>query len=226
MIREQIHLVHVKDAAVRRCQKTWLERLLARTQGPLDIEGSRKPVCARPHRQLHEPHRTPLPGRALRMWPRRAPGAEGLRIAGIRAADDHFYGWQEPRERPHGSGLRGPFLAAHQNTADLGRYGVEEQGELELLLADYGGEGVRRVHAKPSSNKPSFSRYAALRASRSSGSGSDQRPRSAASRRRSEIARRAQGFDSCMKSRTPSSRTYLRATSRYIQSSTTPAVAS
>src|SRR5215211_802045 len=158
MIREQVHLVHVQDAPVRRREKTRLERLLTLRESSLDVQSPREPVRARPHWQLHEPHRTPLPGRALQVRSCRTLGVRALGVRGVRATGDDLYGRQELREPPHGGGLRGPLLAAYQHAPDLRGDSVQEQCELGILLVRYGGEGVRGVQVASSSSISSFSR--------------------------------------------------------------------
>src|SRR5690606_27020308 len=81
------------------------------------------------------------------------------------------------------------------------------------------------THAS-SSRSPSTSRYTFWSWARVSASGSAQRPRSAASCRRSTMPRRAHGFEVRRNSWLVSSRTYELASDSYIQSCTTPAVAS
>src|SRR5690606_11421709 len=66
VVVQQVHLVHVQDAAVRRRQQARLERLDALGEGPLDVEGPGDPVLGRADRQLHQRRRATR-GRAARI---------------------------------------------------------------------------------------------------------------------------------------------------------------
>src|SRR5690606_30631449 len=81
------------------------------------------------------------------------------------------------------------------------------------------------THAS-SSRSPSTSRYTFCSCDSVSGSGSAHRPRSAASCSRSTMPRRAHGFEVRRNAWLVSSSTYELASDSYIQSWTTPAVAS
>src|SRR5215210_2535079 len=78
------------------------------------------------------------------MRTRRALGVRGLGVARVGAAGDHPDRGQEPRQGPYRRRFRRPLLPAHQHAPDLGRDGVQEQGQLQVLLPDDGGERVRR----------------------------------------------------------------------------------
>src|SRR5262249_61643761 len=83
-----------------------------------------------------------------------------------------------------------------------------------------------RAHVSSPSSSPSSSRYTARSSSNVPASGDAHSPRSAASSSRSAMPRSAHGLDLRRNALVPESNTYEAASCSYIQSSTTPAVAS
>src|SRR5581483_10312705 len=215
-------------AAVRRREQARLEDALALADGVLEVEGADQAVLRRANWQLDQRHTPRLDTR--RVVARRALGTGIGRIAAVRTADDHFDLRQQPRERPHRGGLRGPLLSADQHSADARIDRVQRERLLQPRLTDQRGErehGTRAHGRAPAgaasarpSRSPSASRYARRKAS-ASAPGSVHIPRSIASSSRALMSRRAQGLLRRMNARTAGSSAYASATRAYIQSSTT-----
>src|SRR5215210_5763670 len=94
VVGEQVDLVHVQDAPVRRCQQPRLERFPPLRERLLDIQGPGETIRARPHGQFHQPDRPRLGGCVERVWTRRAFGVGGGRIAGVGTARYDLDLWQ------------------------------------------------------------------------------------------------------------------------------------
>ena len=147
VVGQQVHLVDVQHAAVRGGEQSGLVGLHAVGEGALQVERADHAVLGGAHRQFDQRGR-PRPGRrgrlvravrALRVGPRR--------IAGEPAARHDRDLRQEGSQCPYHRGFGGAFLPAHQDAADGGRHGGQQQGQPQVTQADDGGERVRR-HAR------------------------------------------------------------------------------
>ena len=185
MVGQEVDLVDVEDAPVGGGQQPRPEAGAAFEEGALEVQGADDAVLGGADGQLDERRR-----RAA------AAGRTG----------------HEGGQRPGGGRLPRPLLAPDEDAAELRVDGVEEEGELEVVLPDDGGERERRrrsgrgAHDGRSSAQPS----ASSNASRSvAWLASDARhsPRAAASRRRSAIPWRAQGLEAAKNFRTSGSAT-------------------
>ncbi len=167
VIREQVDLIDVEDSAVRGRDQTGAEPLAAARQRRGQIDRPNHAILGGAQRQLHERGR---PGKQSRQ----APGQRGLGRA---------------------------LLSPQENAADPGVDGDQQERQLGVVLADHRRQRQlrRRRRRRPGvthrdSSQPSPSRTAPRSVSRAVGD-ADHRPRSAASRSRSAMARRAHGFD-------------------------------
>src|SRR5918995_721936 len=156
VVGEQIHLVHVQNAPVRRREQTRLEGLPPLRGRLLNNGPPPHPLRAGPPGRLDEPYRPRLSGRTLRVRTRRALGVGIRGVTRIGTTGDDLDPRQQLGQRPYRGGLGRPLLTAHEHAPDLGRDGVDEQGQLQVVLAHDGGERVEG-HAC-SSSIPSFSR--------------------------------------------------------------------
>ena len=144
VVVQQVDLVDVQHASVRRGEQPRLVRRHAAGQGPLEVERAGQPVLGRPDRQLHEPRRAGA-GRAVRGEVRAAAvGRAG--IAGEPAAVQHGDRGQQRRQRAYDGRLRGALLATYEDPADGRRDGVDDQREAQVGQAHDGGERVGRAH--------------------------------------------------------------------------------
>ena len=227
VVVQQVDLVDVEEAAVGGGEQPGLEGLHAFGQRAFEVEGADEPVLGRADRQLDEP------GRAAAS--RRAGGVRAVRARPGRARAGRRRTGSRARRRPAAAARPAPRTAvdlavpfsprtstppiagdtafstsasrrSSRPTIALNGYGV-----LTLLTLQIAFElQVGGAQAGPAS------------AGRARPTG----PRSAASSSRSEMPRSAHGLDFRMNSATAGSKTYSAASCSYIQSSTTPAVAS
>ncbi len=148
VVPEKIHLVHIEDPAMRGGQQPRLVRLHALAERPFQIQRPREPVLGRSDRQLDQrggPLRDRQPGgRVVRTV--RALRVRCFRIAGEPAAPHHLKSRQQPGQRPHGGGLGGALLAAHEHAADGRTHRVQQQREPQIVHADHGGERIGGGH--------------------------------------------------------------------------------
>src|SRR6185436_12588960 len=240
VVGQQVDLVDVEDSAVCGGQQTGLEGADAFGQCLFQVEGSDYPVLGGTHRQLDQPGGMRARHR-VGMWAVRAARFDRVRGASEAASAHYRHLGQQGSKAAYGRRLGGSLLAADQYAADHRGYSVQDEGQLHGVRTDDRGErkalaGARdtgglatiehsRGHVR-SSRSPSLVRYTSRNRSSVSCSGLAHMPRSAASRRRSVIPRSAHGLDFSMNSRTSWSKTYDLASCSYIQSWTTPAVAS
>ena len=132
-------------------------------------------------------------------------GADEAVLGGAdRQLDERSSVRQQGGEAAGERGLGAALVATHEHAADGGIDGIEQEGELGLVLADHGGQRKHRCH-RPSS-QPSASSSPARSVCRAWRDASHS-PRSLASRSRSAIERRAQGLDCSKNFRTSGSPT-------------------
>ena len=150
VVGQQVDLVDVERAAVRRGEQARLVRLHPVGERALDVEGADHPVLGGADRQLDQRRRGGArAGRPASCGP---SGQAGSGAAGSQAK-------RQPRttstsgsrrgQRAHHRALRGALLAAHQHPADGGRHGGEQQREAQVVEADHGRERVRRHRSDP-----------------------------------------------------------------------------
>ena len=139
VIVEQVDLVHVKHAAVRRGQQPGLE--------------GGQPVLGGSDRELGQRDRARFRGNVI-VGPRGTPGVGCGGIAGVRAAADHRHRRQQRGQPADHGRLRGALLAADQDPADGRGHRVEQQRQLQVRHPDDAGERIgivsRRHRASPS----------------------------------------------------------------------------
>jgi hypothetical protein len=203
VVGQQVDLVDVEDPLVRAGQHAGLERPLAGERTP-EVQRAHEPVERRAQRQLDQRRRARPHGRVGRHYAagRALAGPERERLA-LRREDRR----QQRGQRPNGGRLRRAALAAHQHPADLRGNRVDQQRLDERLLAHDRAEWESRRHAPASSSSPSSDRNRSRIPASVASFGSPHRPRSAASSRRSAIARAAHGFERPMNAATSSSST-------------------
>ena len=142
VVVEQVDLVHVEHAAVRRGQQPGLEGGRARGQHALDVQRAGQPVLGGPDRELGQRDRAQLGCcRAVRAG--RAGGIGRGGIAGVRAAGNHRHRRQQGGQPADHGRLRGALLAADQDPADGRGHRVEQQRQLQVRHPDDAGERVR-----------------------------------------------------------------------------------
>ena len=202
VIGQQVDLVDVEDPLVRAGEQPGLEGLLA-GQRPAEVERADEAVQRGAQRHLDERRRAPRDRRLERDLPRGPALARG---EGERLVRGRLHRGQQRRQGAHRCGLGGPALAAHEHAADVRRDGVDEERLDQRLLADDRAER-EQGHAPASSSSPSRARNRSRNPASVASPGCAQSPRSAASSRRSAIARAAHGFDRVMNAATSSSRT-------------------
>ena len=88
MVVQQVDLVDVEDAPVRRGQQTGLVADLARTQGLLQVQRTDHAVLGSAHGQLDEPGRS-RDGTEVGVRPVRAERVRVVRVAAEPAAGHH-----------------------------------------------------------------------------------------------------------------------------------------
>ena len=172
VVVQQVDLVHVQHAAVRRGQQPWLVRLDPLGQRPLDVQRAEQPVLAGPHGQLDQPGRPgPRPRSSRGAGLVRAVRAVrvGVRgVAGEPAARHHVHVREDRGQRAHHRRLRGALLAPDQHAADGRGHGVEHERQPQLVHADHRAErepgapqaraGNVAAHSPSPSSWPSSSR--------------------------------------------------------------------
>ena len=147
VVVEQVDLVHVEHAAVRRGQQPGLEGGRARGQHPLDVQRAGQPVLGRSDRELGQRDRARFRGNVI-VGPRGTPGVGCGGIAGVRAAADHRHRRQQRGQPADHGRLRGALLAADQDPADGRRHRVEQQRQLQVRHPDDAGERIRIVRRR------------------------------------------------------------------------------
>ena len=144
MVVEQVDLVDVEHAAVRRGEQAGLEGGRARGQHALDVERTGQAVLGRPHRQFGQRDRAELSRHgAVRACRAGRVGCGG--IAGIRTAGDHGHRRQQRGQPADHGRLRGALLAADQDTPDGRRHRIEQQRQLQVRHPDDASERVGTV---------------------------------------------------------------------------------
>ena len=145
MVVQQVDLIDVQHAPVRRGQQPRLERRDAFGQRAADVQRPGQPVFGRADRQLHQP------GRAhLRRWVGHVEAGQvrpvwALRVgrlwrAGEPAARDDLDRRQDRGQRTDRGRLRGPLLAPHEHPADGRRDRVENERQPHVVHGDDGAE--------------------------------------------------------------------------------------
>ncbi len=196
VVGQQVDLVDIQQATVRRGQQARLECLAAVLERALDVEVAEHAVFGGAQRQVDEGHR--------RAGVRGGAGAAGLafgqrrvRCAVEGAAGHPRDGRQHVGQAARGGALGGALVAADQHAAQGRVDRAQQQGALELFLADDGAEWVgvhhRSVSARASS-MASLRRCRACSAATVSGLGSAHIWRWMASSRRSVMALSAHGL--------------------------------
>ena len=144
VVMEQVDLVDVEHAAVRRGEQAGLEGGRARGQHALDVERAGQPVLGGPDRQFGQRDRAELRrhGAVRARW---AGGVGRGGIAGIRTAGDHGYRRQQRGQPADHGRLRGALLAADQDTPDGRRHRVKQQSQLQVGHPDDAGERIGTV---------------------------------------------------------------------------------
>ena len=144
VVMEQVDLVDVEHAAVRRGEQAGLEGGRARGQHALDVERAGQPVLGGPDRQFGQRDRAELRrhGAVRARW---AGGVGRGGIAGIRTAGDHGYRRQQRGQPADHGRLRGALLAADQDTPDGRRHRVKQQCQLQVGHPDDAGERIGTV---------------------------------------------------------------------------------
>ena len=150
VVFQQVDLVDVEKAAVRLGQQAGLKRLHALRQGALQIQRTDHAVFGGAQRQVDHGHRNEVGlGRAARGPQRGAFGAaaSGLgRIAAVAAALHRFHLGQQRGQGAHRGRFAGAPVAQHQNAADAGVDGGNQDRRLHLFLADDGRKGECLCH--------------------------------------------------------------------------------
>ena len=144
MVVQQVHLVDVQQAAVRRGEHARLVRGDPLGQRALDVQRADQAILGRADGQLGE---RGGPGPMRRAGRVRAVRAGWVGLGGITgepAALDDLDGGQQRAETADDRRLRRSFLTADEDTADGRGDRVEQQRELQVRHADDGGEGIQR----------------------------------------------------------------------------------
>src|SRR5208282_2337839 len=134
-------LVDIEDSPVGRREQTWPKGSPAFAEGPLEVERADYPIFGRPERQLHKRH-GPLdlaPRRPIRLGSRKQPfryWVIGRRVD--RAALANLNRGEQIDERSGRCALGRSLLAGDEHAADLWIDGIEQQCQLQLVLADEG----------------------------------------------------------------------------------------
>ena len=142
VVVEQVDLVHVEHAAVRRGQQPGLEGGRARGQHALDVQRAGQPVLGGSDRELGQRDRAQL-GWCFAVGAGRAGGVGRGGIAGVRAAGNHRHRRQQRGQPADHGRLRGALLAADQDPADGRGHRVEQQRQLQVRHPDDAGERIR-----------------------------------------------------------------------------------
>jgi hypothetical protein len=148
VVVQKIHFIHIEDAPVGRSQKSRLEVLFAAFDGLFEINAAQKAVLGGAEGQIHHghgpvAHRQGLPpGEALPAMIAHELGH--FRVAMEGAARHHGDGGQKRGQPPGRGGFGRAFFAPHQDTAQTGVDGIEDQGFFQQFLAHQGRERVNR----------------------------------------------------------------------------------
>ena len=147
MVLQKVHLVDVEEAAVGAGQQARLERLLAADQRALQVERADHAVLGGAERQVHDRNRRGPPlRRVIARAALLAPRGRGVRVAAVAATGVDLHRRQQGGERADGGRFAGAAVAEHQDAADRGIDGGDEETELHLLLAHDGGEREDGAH--------------------------------------------------------------------------------
>ena len=140
VVVEQVDLVDVEDVAVRLGQHAGLKAPGACAQRGFQVDRADDAILGCVDGQLDHPHAAPVVRQDTgRPQPAAAVGAQGIhvgRVAAEVAAFDDVVLRQQPGQRAHGGRLAGPLLAPNEHAADHRVDGVQDQGELHLVLSD------------------------------------------------------------------------------------------
>ena len=117
VVVEQVDLVHVEHAAVRRGQQPRLEGGRAGGQHALDVQRAGQPVLGGSDRKLGQRDRAQLRVGAG-VGSRGTPGLWRRGIAGVGAAGDHWHRRQQLGQPADHGRLRGALLTPDQDPAD------------------------------------------------------------------------------------------------------------
>ena len=146
MVIQQVHFIHVKQAAIGRGQHPRFEVALAVLNGLLDVQRAHHPILGGADRQIHKAgavlrDRQHLAARQA-ITTVVAQGVDAAGVAGEGTVGHHRDLGQEIGQGARRGRLRGAALAADQHAADRVADGVQDQGALHALLADNGCEGI------------------------------------------------------------------------------------
>ena len=146
VVLQQVDLIDVEYRAVCPREYARVERLLPVPQRLLDVERPHHHLLGGVERQGDDPHPRPARGeRAFQSQVAGAVAAEGLDVPGVareRTVGHHIHLGEEVCQRPCERGLGRAPPSPYQHAADLEADRVQQQGELHLLLADHGREGI------------------------------------------------------------------------------------
>ena len=157
VVVQQVHLVDVEHAAVRRGQQPGLEGLDPLGQRPLQVQRADDPVLGGADRQLDQPGR-PLARPPPAVRPVRALRVGRRRVAGEPAAVHHRDRRQQPRPaRAPSSTSRCPSRRGPAPRRSAGETALSSSAEPQVVHPDDGGERVSDVAHKRS---PSIARTA------------------------------------------------------------------
>jgi hypothetical protein len=146
VVAEQVDLVDVEQAAVRRGEQAGLEGAHALGERALQVQGAEQAVLAGADRQLDEAAAPRADGGVTvlaRVRAVRAGRVGGGRVAGEAAAVDDVDRRQQRGERADRRRLRRPLLAADEDAAHVGGDGVEQEGGAQVVHADDGRQRER-----------------------------------------------------------------------------------
>ena len=142
VVVEQVDFVNVEDAPVGGGDEARLEVFGAGFDGLFNVQGADQAILGGAHGEVNDAYLAGGGGAAASGLA--APGADFLGRAGGAAVgaarhDRHF--GQQGGQGAHGGAFGGAFFAAHQDAADAGVDGVEEQRPFHRGLPHNGGEG-------------------------------------------------------------------------------------
>ena len=141
MVLQQVHLVHVQEAAVGACQQAGLERLLAIPQRLLDVERPHHAILGGAEWQVDHRHGLVADGQLALGDVQRtlaalvAARAIGTGITAIPAALHRLHARQQRGQRAHHGRLAGAAIAQHEHTTHGRIHRRDEQCELHLFLS-------------------------------------------------------------------------------------------
>ena len=162
VVVEQVHLIHVEQAAVGLGQQAGLKGAHAFAQGFLDVDGAAEAVFRCTEGQVHHRH---LPRFGAQGFPLLHPlahltalqvGIAGRAVVGI--AGDNVDVRQQISQGTDRGGFAGATVSHDHHAADARIDHVEKQGQLHLLLTDHRSEG--EDPALPGCSHEQFSRRA------------------------------------------------------------------